>query len=132
MKFLLHPKRILYRKIDELVSKVSFSNQNLGMRFLNSKIFFLNIKNSNYKYIQTNLVLDNELFSKFYHRNMKISLNSHSMGYFIKGRGNKYPSVCNLKYFGKELLVSDNLHINRGMDNVIYTKKKSKKLAPEI
>lgn len=128
MKFFLHPKRILYRKLDELVSRLSFSTQNLGMRYLNSKILFLTIKKSNFKYLQANLVLDDELFSKYYHRNMTLSLNSHSISYFIKGRGNKYPSVCNLKYFGKEFLVSNNLQSNRVIDPVIYNKKKIKKI----
>ena len=127
MKYSIHPKRILTRKLDNLISKTSFYFQNLIAKYLNSKIFFFRIKKTNYKNIQINLVLDNEPFSRYFFKNMSLSLNSHTLSYFIKGPENRYPSFCNLKYFGKEIVNSSDLHLNRQFGSNVYDKTGNKK-----
>jgi hypothetical protein len=49
MKYSIHPKRILIRKLDILISTASFYFQNLISKYFNSKIFFFRIKKTNYK-----------------------------------------------------------------------------------
>lgn len=124
----LSPRRILKRKLDPLISKSPFFFQNIGYRGLCSNFFFFSIKKADYTDIELNLVLDDELFAKYFHKNLNLKTNSHNLSYFIKESGSKYPSVCNLKYFGKEVLLCKNLQLNKPINKVIYSKEQIKKI----
>ena len=128
MNYKIHPKRILSRKLDSLISNISFSLQNLGIRIFNSKMLFFLIKKSHYAYIQTDLILDDETFSKYFYKNMMLSLDFCKLSYFIKGERNKFPSVCNLQYFGKELLLCKNLYFNNLKNKIICNKEYARKI----
>jgi hypothetical protein len=49
------------------------------------------------------------------------------LSYFIKGPENRYPSFCNSKYFGKEIINSSDLHLNRHFGSNVYDKTGNKK-----
>jgi len=127
MNIILHPVNIINRKLDSVVKSAPFFFQNIGLRYFNCKLFFFSVKITSYSYIQINLLLEDELFSKYFFRNMTRCFDSYNLCYFLNGEGSVYPSVCNLKYFGKEFFICNNLQLNKLANkiilNIIQTKK---------
>ena len=126
--FVLHPYSIIKRKIDSILKTSTFYFQNLGLKYFNSKIFFFSIKKSNFSYVQINLILEDEIFSKHFYKNMAQCLGSYKLSYFLNGEGSIYPSICNLKYFGKEFLICNNLQFNKLADKIILNKTQIRKI----
>jgi hypothetical protein len=96
------------------------------------RIFLISTKKKDYKDIQLNLTLNNEVFSKSFFRNINISLKSYNFNYLIKGIENKIHSICNLKYCGQEFFVYNDLQQNNYVEKILCIQKQKKKIADRI
>jgi hypothetical protein len=128
----LHPKRFLIKKLDPLISISTFFFFNLGIKYLNVRIFLISMKKKDYKDIQLNLTLNNEVFSKIFLSNINISLKYYNFNYLIKGVENKIHSICNLKYCGQEFFVYNDLQKNNHVEKILCIQKPKRKIGNRI
>ena len=128
----IHPKQILSRKLDSIMSDSPFFFQNIGLKLMNSELLFFSIKNTKYTRIQINLSPEEESFSKYFFRKMNSSLNFFQLSYFIAGEGDKYPSSWNSKYMGQEFLICNNLNVNETSNKMLHTRIMTQKVNNRI
>ena len=132
VNFSLHPQRFLIKKLDPLISSSTSFFFNLGIKYLNVRIFLISTKKKDYKDIQLNLTLNNEVFSKSFLSNINLSLKSYNFNYLIKGVENKIHSICNLKYCGQEFFVYNDLQKNNNVEKILCIQKQKRNIGNRI
>ena len=132
MKYILHPKRILCEKLDPIISSSSFFSQNMGIRVLNSELLISTIRKNKYTHIQIIFGTQDENFSKFIFKKMNLRLRFYHLSYFIREERNTYPSLGNLKLFGNECLVCNNLNLNQIINKTLHEKIQTRKINSRV
>ena len=122
MKYVLHPKQILCEKLDSTISNSPFFFQNMGIKVLNLESLISSIRKTSYTYIRINFSSEDEGFSRFIFKKMNLRLRYYHLSYFIGEEGNEYPSLSNLKLFGKECLICNSLNLNQTVTKTLHSK----------
>lgn len=132
MKYVLHPKRILCEKLDSIISSSSFFFQNMGIKVLNLESLISSVRKTSYIYFRINFSSEDEGFSSFIFKKMNLRLRNYHLSYFIGEEGNEYPSLSNLKLFGKECLICNSLNLNQIATKTLHSKIQIRKINSRV